>query len=59
MAIKGTKKSKAHIDYMGISIVAGTAFGISLGGAFDSVTVGMALGSGLGATVGYFYNNKN
>lgn len=59
MAAKETSKAKHRINYMGIGIVAGTAFGISLGGMFDSTGIGMALGTGLGTAIGYVYNGKN
>ena len=59
MATKDTRKAKQRINYLGIGVVAGTAFGISLGGMFDSTGIGMALGSGLGTAIGYFYNSKN
>lgn len=59
MATKDTRKAKHRINYFGICIVAGTAFGISLGGMFDSTIIGMVTGSGLGSVIGYLYNSKN
>ncbi len=59
MATRETGNAKHKINYVGIGIVAGTAFGISLGGMFDSTLLGMLAGSGLGTVIGYFYNSKN
>ncbi|WP_462422037.1 hypothetical protein [Salinicoccus sp. Marseille-QA3877] len=59
MATKDTMKTKQRINYLGIGVVAGTAFGISLGGMFDNTIIGMVTGSGLGSVIGYLYNSKN
>ncbi|CAM4364692.1 MULTISPECIES: hypothetical protein [Bacillales] len=59
MATRETGNAKHRINYVGICIVTGTAFGISLGGMFDSTILGMVTGSGLGTVVGYLYNSKN
>lgn len=59
MATRETGNAKHRINYIGVCIVAGTAFGISLGGMFDSTIIGMVTGSGLGSVLGYLYNSKN
>ena len=59
MATRETGNAKHRINYLGVCIVAGTAFGISLGGMFDSTIIGMVTGSGLGSVLGYLYNSKN
>ena len=59
MTTRETRKAKHKINYIGIGVVAGTAFGISLGGMFDSTIIGMVTGSGLGSVLGYLYNSKN
>ena len=59
MATRERRNAKHKINYLGICIVAGTAFGISLGGMFDSTIIGMVTGSGLGSAIGYLYNSKN
>lgn len=59
MATRERRNAKHKINYLGICIVAGTAFGISLGGMFDNTIIGMVTGSGLGSVIGYLYNSKN